>query len=472
MKRIMILVLAFVMLLSLCACGKDQGEDTKPSETQPTVTQPAVTQPSATQPTDPQEPSQPTVPTDPSEPSVPSAPTEPSAPAECSHSYRETGTKDPTCAKEGVLTFTCIYCDDSYVEYVAKLEHTFVEATCEAPMTCSVCGATEGEALGHDFAYGTCSHCGAADTSYKQLEEGVWYYYEVGDDGLLYYIQFTFADGMLHYVNDCAEPLMAYSAEDQAYFLEYEPARVIEYKGKKYLTARGVFSMEAPYVVEDRYVAAQTEEYGEEMYITFERQGKESLLIVESYGFCSVGKILSFEKKEHKHMFLYRSCTEPMICVGCEETRGEPQGHNYVDGACTRCGEADQSAEQLNGRWTVYEFDTMFIRVVEILFEGDQVGYSYSFAMNIKSYCETPEDKEALLRDHPDWIIEMKGEQFVYDKPANPNLSGSYTVEGNRITLNIRNDVTIMEHQDDNNLVVLETSDINLEGLTFSPKAA
>jgi hypothetical protein len=29
--------------------------------------------------------------------------------------------------------------------------HTWVNADCDTPKTCSVCGATEGEALGHSF---------------------------------------------------------------------------------------------------------------------------------------------------------------------------------------------------------------------------------------------------------------------------------------------------------------------------------
>ena len=42
-------------------------------------------------------------------------------------------------------------------------EHTWADATCTAPKTCSVCGATEGSALGHAFDNdqdGTCNRCG------------------------------------------------------------------------------------------------------------------------------------------------------------------------------------------------------------------------------------------------------------------------------------------------------------------------
>lgn len=48
-------------------------------------------------------------------------------------------------------------------------QHTWVEATCTEPKTCSECGETEGEALGHDWveatctAPKTCSRCGATE---------------------------------------------------------------------------------------------------------------------------------------------------------------------------------------------------------------------------------------------------------------------------------------------------------------------
>ncbi len=48
-------------------------------------------------------------------------------------------------------------------------EHTWTEATCDTPRTCSECGETEGEALGHDWMEATCespktcSRCGKTE---------------------------------------------------------------------------------------------------------------------------------------------------------------------------------------------------------------------------------------------------------------------------------------------------------------------
>ena len=43
---------------------------------------------------------------------------------------------------------------------IASCNHTWTGGTCTAPMTCTLCGETEGEALGHDRVDGTCQRCG------------------------------------------------------------------------------------------------------------------------------------------------------------------------------------------------------------------------------------------------------------------------------------------------------------------------
>ena len=63
---------------------------------------------------------------------------------------------------------------DTAKEYIANHEHTFKEATCLEPKTCTECGYTEGEALGHDFleatceVLSTCSRCGCTQGEYAE----------------------------------------------------------------------------------------------------------------------------------------------------------------------------------------------------------------------------------------------------------------------------------------------------------------
>ncbi len=109
------------------------------------------------------------------------------------HKYTEEVTTAPTCTEKGVKTFTCSGCGDTYTEEIPALGHTEVidaakaptctatgltegkhcsvcrtvtvaqtevaakghswaDATCTAPKICSVCGATEGDALDHSFS--------------------------------------------------------------------------------------------------------------------------------------------------------------------------------------------------------------------------------------------------------------------------------------------------------------------------------
>ena len=76
---------------------------------------------------------------------------------EHTHSYTSKETTQPTCAKEGVKTFTCS-CGDSYTEAIAKLAtHTWgewkvtkaatYEAECREERSCSVCKKTEGKVI-------------------------------------------------------------------------------------------------------------------------------------------------------------------------------------------------------------------------------------------------------------------------------------------------------------------------------------
>ncbi|MBR6101401.1 MAG: hypothetical protein IKP95_03160 [Ruminococcus sp.] len=106
------------------------------------------------------------------------------------HKYSAQQTKDPTCTEEGVITYTCPLCGDSYTEPVPANGHdyTYIDtktATCTSDglrvYTCSACGDEYSEpvpALGHSYntkvvpptctedgyTLYTCSECG---DSYK-----------------------------------------------------------------------------------------------------------------------------------------------------------------------------------------------------------------------------------------------------------------------------------------------------------------
>ncbi len=63
------------------------------------------------------------------------------------HSTKSTVTAS-TCENMGYTTYACIRCEYSYIaDYVDALGHSWKDATTTAPKTCTICGTTEGDKL-------------------------------------------------------------------------------------------------------------------------------------------------------------------------------------------------------------------------------------------------------------------------------------------------------------------------------------
>ena len=119
------------------------------------------------------------------------------------HDYESVITREPTCKKTGIETFTCTVCGDSYDEEIPKTDHVYDDGTATEPTctkagkvtyTCTVCGHTqteEGEpALGHSYTVEetkatcekageivyTCTRCG--DKYKEEGEEALGHEYE------------------------------------------------------------------------------------------------------------------------------------------------------------------------------------------------------------------------------------------------------------------------------------------------------
>ena len=71
--------------------------------------------------------------------------------AKLGHDYTETIISELSCTTNGVTQTSCNRCNDTKQKVIESEGHIFTAATCEAPATCTKCGATEGEALGHYY---------------------------------------------------------------------------------------------------------------------------------------------------------------------------------------------------------------------------------------------------------------------------------------------------------------------------------
>jgi hypothetical protein len=73
--------------------------------------------------------------------------------------------------------------DPDHPEYCAEGRHQWIEADCTHPKTCSVCGKTEGEPLGHQFEDNICTVCGEYNTPFffsatgcERKDSVVWFW--------------------------------------------------------------------------------------------------------------------------------------------------------------------------------------------------------------------------------------------------------------------------------------------------------
>lgn len=75
------------------------------------------------------------------------------------HDYSEQIITAPTCEINGEKQLICTACGDKQMISLDALGHSWVSATCTTPKTCSVCGITSGEPLGHTTDAGICAIC-------------------------------------------------------------------------------------------------------------------------------------------------------------------------------------------------------------------------------------------------------------------------------------------------------------------------
>ena len=218
MKRFLLIALAVVMILALCACDKEQ--------TGPNAQVGNSSSSGATGTTDSSGGSEESG--DPADPGVTS----------CNHTYTETVTKEATCAEEGIKTFTCGKCNDTYTEPIPKAEHTYADATCTAPKTCSGCGVTQGDALGHSYKDGKCTRCNAKQENYKALNTGRWQLMALSNNGELCKFSLYLQKDRQELICGFGAELSTLDPEFQKDLLEH-PEMLVEFEGKKYYFGMG-----------------------------------------------------------------------------------------------------------------------------------------------------------------------------------------------------------------------------------------
>ena len=298
MKKTLVMLLAFAMLLSLCACSSNDSQTTDPSNpsqattdgTEPTdgtesttgTTQAPADDPTTAPTNDPT-----TAPTD--EPTTPptQAPTEtPTTPPTVAPTTPPT-TQPATCSHNWAAA-TCTVpktCKTCGATEGATIGHDWQDANCTAPKTCKTCGATDGNVLPHDYQNGVCGTCESREFGY-----GKWQSFRVDGD-TLYIVTLHGSDNgaltgiSLSHYQDVA-------TMDAAKVEEWVQAgaQLVTYEGKSYFPNGGLgdpcfFEMDGEMVTV--HLGEQGASMGE--YIILQRTAKDQFAVTQVVGCTAYG---------------------------------------------------------------------------------------------------------------------------------------------------------------------------------------
>ena len=192
-------------------------------------------------------------------------------------------------------------------------EHTWVDATCTAPKTCSGCGETEGEALGHTYYYNLCLVCYEANPYF------IYNFTTVGDNKLVcneyHLVENEGGHGKPYQFTLVTIP------EDGLYIFTADPTKLgvfiytieINTEGADFSTGGASWAVMA---------FGQAELKAGQYYLGFifyAGEGEYDLTITK-----------------HEHEFVEGSCA----CGAEDPNYVAPHEHNFVEGKC-ECGETD-----------------------------------------------------------------------------------------------------------------------------------
>ncbi len=208
----------------------------------------------------------------------------------CEHQWGSWSvTTKATCTDDGVQERKCELCDEKETETIAALgtTHTWEDATCTAPKTCTTCETTEGAALGHTWVDATCA--APKTCSVCQTTDGVA-------------LEHAWENATCTLPKTCSA---CQTTEGVALGHDWVDATCTEPK-----TCETCQATEGSALGHDWVDATCTEPK------TCER--------------CQ-----ATEGSALGHDWTDATCTEPKTCERCQATEGSALGHDWVDATCT-----------------------------------------------------------------------------------------------------------------------------------------
>jgi len=301
------------------------------------------------------------------------------APSDCEHDYVGVETQAPTCSAEGVMTYTCSKCGESYTEAIATIPHNYVEdiidSTCTATGTktyeCSVCFDSYDEVIPvkpHNYVDDVCADCGAV----KAYKGTITF-----DEEKTQRVEFTtqiqiWENEGLNVTNNKASSTTNVGDYSGRFYKNSEIIISFPEMAKLIIDATGVDNDKLwddtltnaglSFTVENKIYTITFAEPVNSIELTCANQVRAN----------SITAIVA-----HECVWTDATCTEPATCSKCGATEGKALGHSYdndFDANCNVCGEirvvdspisyiAKSVSEDVNGYAVLFQADVEGIAV-------------------------------------------------------------------------------------------------------------
>ena len=150
-----------------------------------------------------------------------------------------------------------------------------------------------------------------------------------------------------------------------------------------------------------------------------------------------------------EHVFTAPDCENPATCTLCGEVGEAALGHNYASGICVICQTYDPNYHELTSdMWYSFQLNedgSVSLGCIEFQEDGNFMIYSWSKCITYEDYLALGEIEEPGVPEGLQYyykLIEISGEQYAVLWQQEAIDGGSYTLEGDMLTLEV---VTFLE---------------------------
>lgn len=305
-----------------------------------------------------------------------------------------------TCKAIYYVSCSCGENGEETFEYGELKEHSWTDANCVTPQSCSVCGTVGANALGHNYVSAvtpptcinsgfttyTCSVC--ADTYNDNKVSALGHKYEqtitapsCTKSGFTTYTcsvcADTYDDNQVSALGHKYEQIITAPSCTESGFTTYTCSVCNDSYDDNIVSALGHsynVSTIAPTCTEGGYTTHTCSSCGYEYYSDRVSELGHSYTTIVTPPSCTENGYTTYTCSvcnnsyndntvtAKGHDWKAATCTSPKTCSVCSTTEGSPAGHNYVDGICTVC------ADSLASEGLVYEIseDGSFYTVTDL----------------------------------------------------------------------------------------------------------